>query len=132
MLLLPLLIFLPIVTALFSVKSHAQENAGNTVEFILHKRIRDVDYTEEVFHQNDGLEIATDQKDTLLSQTEPLNGATFQMYELTDYYEKQKGQMTSEKFVQNFAAMDRSTINELIASENLEKVGRQLPRHSIR
>ena len=54
MLLLPILIFLPIVTALFSVKSHAQENAGNTVEFILHKRmVRDVDYTEEVFHQND-------------------------------------------------------------------------------
>ena len=124
MLLLPILVFLPIVTALFSVKGHAQENTGNTVEFILHKRmVRDVDYTEGVFHQNDGLEIATDQKNTLLSQTEPLNGAIFQMYELTDYYEKQKSKMTSEEFVQNFAAMDRSTINELIASENLEKVG---------
>ena len=126
MLLLPILVFLPIITTLFSIKSHAQENTGNTVEFILHKRIvRDVDYTEEdfQFHQNDGLEITANQKDTLLSQTEPLNGATFQMYELTDYYESQKGQLTSEEFVQNFAAMDRSTINELIASENLEKVG---------
>ena len=126
MLLLSLVLFLPIVLTLFSVESNAQVNTENEVEFVLHKRmIRDVDYKEDVHqHQNDGSEIIDDSlEESFLSQTIPLNGATFQLYELTEYYEKHKNQLTSEEFVKKFAAYDRSTIKQLITDEQLEKVG---------
>lgn len=62
----------------------------DVVEFVLHKRmIRDIDYNDQFeYHENDGLAISEEAGETadIISQTVPLNGATFAIYDMTDYY----------------------------------------------
>ncbi|RBS83216.1 hypothetical protein EB51_00536 [Enterococcus faecium] len=67
---------------------------GSVVEFVLHKRmIRDIDYNDQFeYHENDGLAISEEAGETadIISQTVPLNGATFAIYDMTDYYHEKK------------------------------------------
>ncbi|WP_165005512.1 pilin N-terminal domain-containing protein [Enterococcus sp. ZJ1668] len=127
---LQLLVLLPVVTLLLPQQNRAAELPEDSVEFILHKRmIRDIDYDDEnfEFYQNDGLAIPESDWETtdILSQTVPLNGATFKVYDLTDYYEKKvnEEQLSSETFVTQIAETSRENIRKLIIEERLQEIG---------
>ena len=63
--------------------------AGEEVEIVLHKRIlRDADLEQFDPHQNDGLEAS--QEADILSKTTSLDGAIFDVYDVTKLYQESK------------------------------------------
>ncbi|MCZ1224354.1 peptidase, partial [Enterococcus faecium] len=93
-LMLQLLVLLPLAAVLLPHAMSAEESGEDVVEFVLHKRmIRDIDYNDQFeYHENDGLAISEEAGETadIISQTVPLNGATFAIYDMTDYYHEKK------------------------------------------
>ena len=93
-LMLHLLVLLPHAAVLLPQAMSAEESGEDVVEFVLHKRmIRDIDYNDQFeYHENDGLAISEEAGETadIISQTVPLNGATFAIYDMTDYYHEKK------------------------------------------
>lgn len=93
-LMLQLLVLLPLAAVLLPQAMSAEESGEDVVKFVLHKRmIRDIDYNDQFeYHENDGLAISEEAGETanIISQTVPLNGATFAIYDMTDYYHEKK------------------------------------------
>lgn len=104
----------------------AQAQTNDEVEIILHKRIiRDVDYSQENFemYENDGKEIDKNMTEVdVITQTTPLNGAKFQVYDLTEYYGKTNTE-TAKQFVQTMANYSFQQINNLVEKEGIPLVG---------
>ncbi len=89
-LMLQLLVLLRLQQSFFHRRCRQKNQGEDVVEFVLHKRmIRDIDYNDQFeYHENDGLAISEEAGETadIISQTVPLNGATFAIYDMTDYY----------------------------------------------
>lgn len=119
-------VILTTLSFLFIPMTIVQAQTNDEVEIILHKRIiRDVDYSQENFemYENDGKEI--DKKTTdvdVITQTTPLNGAKFQVYDLTEYYGKANNG-TAKQFVQTMAGYSFQQIDTLIEKEAIPLVG---------
>lgn len=128
-LMLQLLVLLPLAAVLLPQAMSAEESGEDVVEFVLHKRmIRDIDYNDQFeYHENDGLAISEEAGETadIISQTVPLNGATFAIYDMTDYYHEKKAaeNMTPKEFVQQIAETNRNNIRQLITEERLVQIG---------
>lgn len=119
-------VILTALSFLFIPLTIVQAQTDDEVEIVLHKRIiRDVDYSQENFemYENDGKEV--DKKTTdvdVITQTTPLNGAKFHVYDLTEYYSKANSE-TAKQFVQTMAGYSFQQINTLIEKEEIPLVG---------
>ncbi|MBO0449550.1 LPXTG cell wall anchor domain-containing protein [Enterococcus sp. MJM12] len=144
--LLALLLLLPLVFTFTSNGETIAEAADNPEEvtIYLHKRIfRDLRWKnnkelEDWEYQNDGLQIVgeqlTEQDNTLLENSLPLNGAMFDIYDATPWYKdvKEKGQLpngvkvSSQKdFVDYIATLARKEAIKMAEESKLTKVNAQ-------
>lgn len=101
----------------------AAELGENKLELILHKYIaRDLIDFDIGEYQNDGLPISDEhwQNIDVVTKATPLNGATFHIYDMTDYYYASEDM--GQAFVNRISKMNRTEIEELIAKENLQEV----------
>ncbi|GCF95262.1 peptidase [Enterococcus florum] len=109
-------LLLPLVSILTGMKGTAAEN---DVQIVIHKRVlRDADLPEFTPHQNDGHEAS--QETDILSKTSSLDGAIFDVYDVTRLY--QESGLEEQAFLEQFNEMSCKFAADFLRQRNVTPI----------
>lgn len=109
-------LLLPFFSMLTAIRGEAAEA---DVQVVVHKRVlRDADLPEFTPHQNDGQEASQDAD--ILSKTSSLDGAIFDVYDVSTLYHN--GGLDKETFLEQMNEMNCSYAVEFLQQQNLDPI----------